>query len=142
MAIVDCLTFGGTCALRGCDPKKALWSIAQAFDTLQNLQAVQAGIKAASMSLDWGQMMTFKRRFTELVPLKREAQFHERGLDALHGVARFTGPNTVTVDNQQLKGRHMLIATGAQARALPFEGTDHLVSSDKFLALERLPSPW
>lgn len=27
VAVVDHLPFGGTCALRGCDPKKALWSV-------------------------------------------------------------------------------------------------------------------
>ena len=32
VAIIDCLPFGGTCALRGCDPKKMLVSAEEVID--------------------------------------------------------------------------------------------------------------
>jgi glutathione reductase (NADPH) len=139
VAIVDCLPFGGTCALRGCDPKKALWSVAQAFSTVESLQAVEAGILADELRLDWGRMMAFKRRFTEPVPHKRETQFREHGIDAFHGFARFTGRNTIAIGNEQFEARHILIATGAKSRPLTFAGAEHLTTSDEFLALETLP---
>jgi glutathione reductase (NADPH) len=35
VAIVDSLPFGGTCALRGCDPKKVLVEAAKIIDSNQ-----------------------------------------------------------------------------------------------------------
>jgi glutathione reductase (NADPH) len=32
VAIVDRRPYGGTCMLRGCDPKKLLWGVAQTVD--------------------------------------------------------------------------------------------------------------
>ncbi len=37
VAVVDSLPFGGTCALRGCDPKKVLIDAAEALDWVQRL---------------------------------------------------------------------------------------------------------
>lgn len=74
VAVVDHKPFGGTCALRGCDPKKAMWSVAEACDRARRLQS--AGIKVAQqLSLDWARMMEFKHQFTDPVPEKRERTF-------------------------------------------------------------------
>jgi glutathione reductase (NADPH) len=139
VAVVDCRPYGGTCALRGCDPKKALWSVAEAYATARNLMAVDAGLQADAMRLDWSKMMAFKRRFTEPVPAKRERLFREHGIDAYHGVARFVGPNEIAIDGRRIQARHVLIATGAKPRPQCVEGAEHLTTSDEFLALEALP---
>lgn len=137
VAVVDCLPYGGTCALRGCDPKKALWSAADAFATAQRLH--RAGIEAPGMHLDWPKMMAFKRTFTDSVPDKREAQFQELGIDRFHGTARFVGENTIAIGDERLEARHILIATGAKPTPLPIVGAEHTVTSDEFLELDRLP---
>lgn len=137
VAMVDCLPYGGTCALRGCDPKKALWSVADAFATARALQP--AGIEAQSLRLDWPKMMAFKRSFTDPVPDKRETQFGELDIDMFHGTARFVGPSTIAIGDERLEARHVLIATGAEPAPLPIPGAEHLISSTDFLELERLP---
>ena len=38
VAVVDCCPYGGTCALRGCDPKKMLISGAEAIDTARRMK--------------------------------------------------------------------------------------------------------
>lgn len=139
VAVVDCLPYGGTCALRGCDPKKALWSVAEVYETAQSLMAVDAGLQADAMQLDWPRMMAFKRRFTEPVPPKREALFREHGIDAYHGVARFSGPDELAIGDERVRARHVLIATGAKPRPQCAEGAEHLTTSDEFLALDVLP---
>jgi glutathione reductase (NADPH) len=137
VAVVDCLPYGGTCALRGCDPQKALWSVAHAFATAQRLQP--GGIEASGLQLDWPRMMAFKRTFTDPVPEKRERQFKELDIDTFHGTARFMGPNTVAIGDQRLDARHVLIATGAKPAPLPIPGAEHAVTSSEFLELYRLP---
>lgn len=105
VAVADYLPYGGTCALRGCDPKKALWSVANAFATAQRLES--AGIEAPGIHLDWTKMMASKRTFADPVPDKREAQFKELGIDRFHGTARFVGPNTIAIGDERLEARHI-----------------------------------
>lgn len=139
VAVVDHRPFGGTCALRGCDPKKALWSVAHAYDVARRLGT--AGLRGTEgLSLDWSEMAAFKRGFTAPVPAKREALFQEEGIDAFHGLARFAGPNAIAIgEGPPIEARHVLIAAGAEPVPLPMPGAEHLITSDEFLELDAPP---
>src|SRR5712691_2642209 len=89
VAIVDHQPFGGTCALRGCDPKKVLVGAAEAVDHARRM--LGKGI-AGEPAIDWGELIAFKRTFTEPIPRSREQSFVRAGIDAFHGRARFLGP--------------------------------------------------
>ena len=91
VAIVDSRPFGGTCVLRGCDPKKVLVGAADAHDW--NLRMRERGIFPSVAEIDWGALMRFKRQFTESVPQKREEGFAKAGIRPFHGRARFTSRN-------------------------------------------------
>jgi glutathione reductase (NADPH) len=54
--------------------------------------------------------------------------------------ARFTGPEAVAVEGQELKARHILIAVGARPLPLGIPGEEHIVTSDRFLELSALPA--
>ena len=47
VAIVDSKPFGGTCALRGCDPKKVLVGVAESVDWTRRMKG--KGIQAAKL---------------------------------------------------------------------------------------------
>ncbi len=136
VAVIDHRPFGGTCALRGCDPKKMLVSGAEAIDMAQRMRG--RGVDG-DVRINWKELIVFKRSFTDPVPGKQEQSFAERGIDAFHGAARFTGPDTVAVDGRALKARHILIASGARPAPLGFPGAEYLITSDAFMELERLP---
>src|SRR6266481_8995850 len=127
VAVIDHLPFGGTCALRGCDPKKMLVSGAEAIDMARRMHG--RGV-AGELHIDWKELIAFKRSFTDPVPHKREEDFAKQGIDAFHGFARFTGPDTVAVEARALKGRHILIASGARPVPLRFPGAAHVIASD------------
>lgn len=137
VAIVDHLPFGGTCALRGCDPKKVLVGIAEALDQARRLRG--KGIGGGEPLIDWRQLIAFKRSFTDPVPSQRETEFARNGIDAFHGRGRFIGPQTIEVADQTLEARFILIATGAVPMRLGIAGEEHLASSTDFLQLEELP---
>src|SRR6516164_9978016 len=86
VAVVDHRPFGGTCALRGCDPKKMLISGAEAIDAAHRMR--EHGVRGEAR-IDWRDLMMFKRSFTNAVPPNLEKDFAENGIDAFHGVARF-----------------------------------------------------
>ena len=137
VAIVDSRPFGGTCALRGCDPKKVLVGAAEVIDWARRMNG--KGVRAEELRIDWQELMRFKRSFTEPVPKRREEGLAKAGIAAFHGRARFVGPNAVQVGDDVLEGRHVVIATGQRPVDLKIPGTEHLTMSDQFLELDELP---
>jgi glutathione reductase (NADPH) len=136
VAVVDELPYGGTCALRGCDPKKVLVGAAEVADWQRRLQG--RGI-AGDTAIAWPDLMRFKRTFTDPVPAAREQAFAAAGIATYHGPARFLGPDRLSVDGAVLEARHFVIAAGAKPRRLGVPGEEHVLTSTGFLELDRLP---
>ncbi len=136
VAVIDHLPFGGTCALRGCDPKKVLVGVAEAIDHARRVHG--KGV-AGEPSITWRDLMRFKRTFTEPVPAMMERSFAKKGIDTYHGRARFRDAHTVGVGVDELHSRFVLIAVGAVPARLGLPGEEHLISSTEFLELEDLP---
>jgi len=137
VAVVDSRPFGGTCALRGCVPKKILVGAAEVVDAARALAG--KGVPGAGLALDWPDLMRFTRSLVDPTPANTEREWTELGVAQFHGRARFTGPTTVAVGDEQLTGRHVVIAAGARPAPLRFPGADLLTTSDEFLELPRLP---
>src|SRR5258706_649118 len=136
VAVIDFRPFGGTCALRGCDPKKMLVSGAEAIDFASRMRG--HGV-TGELNIDWPDLIAFKRSFTDSVPAKHERMYAAKGIETFHGQAWFTGRNTMQVVDEVLEGRHFLIAAGAEPIGLGIPGEEHLSTSEDFLNLERLP---
>lgn len=137
VAIVDERPYGGTCALRGCEPKKVLVAVARAVDSVRRLQG--KGIDGR-VSVRWPDLMRFKRSFTEPISEQKRSALADQGVATFHGHARFVGPTTLRVGDDELEARHVHIAAGAKPAGLPIAGREHLTTSDQFLELESLPS--
>lgn len=96
VAIIDSLRSGGTCGLRGCDPKKVLIEAAKVIDSTQRHE--NKGIVGSERILiKWSDLMNFKRTFTEPRPKLREDGYIKAGKVPFHGHAQFTGPTTIKV---------------------------------------------
>lgn len=81
VVVVDELSYGGTCMLRGCDPKKVLVGAAELIDWQRRMQG--SGI-AEQAQIAWGELMQFKRSFTGKPPKLLEKNLSK------NGVASFT----------------------------------------------------
>lgn len=136
VAVVDEKPFGGTCALRGCDPKKMLVAGAEVIDGFRRMSG--NGV-AGHVSIDWRDLIAFKRSFTDPIPSKHEQRYHEKGIATFHGRTRFVGPNAVSVAGRSLTARYILIASGAEPVRLGIPGEEHLATNEDFLAMEQLP---
>jgi len=137
VAIVDELPYGGTCALRGCDPKKILRRGAEIVDAARLLHG--KGIDGNGLAINWADLMKHKSGFTDPVPDNAERGLAAHGVETLHGTAVFTGTNTLEIDGAPFEARQFLIATGAHPRPLEIPGDEHLIDSTDFLNLEPLP---
>jgi glutathione reductase (NADPH) len=136
VAVIDCRPYGGTCALRGCDPKKMLRHGAAVIDDARRMRG--NGV-VGDDRIDWRELMAFKRTFTDPVPGKQEQSYHDAGVKTYHGPAYFTGANTLVVEGKTLVGRHILIASGAASVPLGLPGEGHAIDNEAFLTLEDLP---
>lgn len=136
VAVADRQAYGGTCALRGCQPKKYLVAAAEALERAEAL--VDRGI-AAAPRLVWADLQRAKRQFTDPVPDETRAGFEAAGIATLDGNAAFVAEDTLQVAENRFTADHFLIATGAVPRALTIPGAELLLTSDRFLELPRLP---
>src|SRR2546423_300519 len=85
--VVDSRPFGGTCELRGCDPKKVLVGVAELVDWSRRMQG--KGVSAPGLSLNWSDMIRFKHTFTDPVRERSERGFAGVGITTRHRRARF-----------------------------------------------------
>ena len=138
VAIIDSLPFGGTCALRGCDPKKVLVEAAKIIDSNQRHQ--NKGISSSQgINIKWSDLIRFKRTFTEPFPENRENGYIKAGINVFHGHAKFIGRNNIQVEENNnkkttvLNSRYILIATGAKPMNLNILGSENIITSDGFL---------
>ena len=137
VAVVDSRPFGGTCALRGCVPKKILVSAAEAVHAARDMNGI--GVPAGALGIDWPQLMKFKRSLVDPTPERTEQSWAKIGVDRFHGRARFVAPTTLAVGDDRLVGRRVLIAAGAMPVPLKFPGAERLTTSEQFLNLDSLP---
>jgi glutathione reductase (NADPH) len=138
VAVVDKRPFGGTCAQRGCDPKKVLVGGAEVIDWMRRMTG--KGISDSTAEIDWPALMRFKRTFTEPVPQARHDKFRKTGITTFSGTARFTGPASIQVGQDFIGAKHIVVASGMKPRPLGIPGENLVTISDQFLELDSLPA--
>lgn len=146
VAVIDSRPFGGTCALRGCDPKKVLVGAAEAIDAINRMKDKGLHHSITNTAINWNELIRFKRTFTDPVPKNREDAFNKAGITTFHGRAQFRGSRSIKVvtkpDDEAanyIEGRYIVIASGAKPVDLNVPGEENMITSDQFLELEYLP---
>jgi glutathione reductase (NADPH) len=137
VAVVDNRPYGGTCAMRGCQPKKYLVAAAEVAHLSHQMSRI--GIQPVAQ-IDWPALMKSKSAFTEAVPGNTEQVFKKAGIKQLHGTARFISADEVEIGSDlTIFAEHIVIATGSKTAKLDFPGADFTITSDEFLELGQLP---
>ena len=136
VAVVDRLPYGGTCARRGCDPKKVLLAAAEAVGRARMLDG--RGLTGGP-AIDWPALMQRKRGFTEPVARRIEDWLRSTGAETMHGSARLLGAGRVEVDGRAFDAADIVVTTGARPLPLGIPGEELVTISDEFLELDDLP---
>jgi glutathione reductase (NADPH) len=138
VAVADNRPYGGTCAMRGCQPKKYLVAAAEVVELAHQMSTI--GIHPVA-GIDWAALMGSKTAFTSAVPGRTEHDFQEAGIEMLHGTAQFVSPAEIKVNDDTLvRAKHVVIATGARPAPLGFEGDELIKTSEDFLELASMPA--
>ncbi|MCK5153980.1 MAG: NAD(P)/FAD-dependent oxidoreductase [Spirochaetales bacterium] len=136
VAIADRRSFGGTCAKRGCQPKKYLVANTEIIHLAKNL--VGKGVVQAP-EVEWKDLMNLKRDFTEKVSANSEKGFTDAGIDVFHGDVRFMGTNSVLVGDVPVEADKIVLAVGSVPANLSISGGELSVDSEYFLDMDTMP---
>ncbi len=137
VAVIDSHPYGGTCAVRGCDPKKVLFGFSEFMDLYGRLKG--KGISGDNIKISWNELMKFKKSFTGPVPDERDKGFREAGIDTYHGRAHFISKDAMEINGIEVKSKYFMIGAGAKPSSLEITGEEHVKISDDFLEMEDLP---
>ncbi len=136
VAITEKREYGGTCPLRGCDPKKALLASTEVLELATDMKG--KGVLNIP-ELSWKQMQKFKKSFTKPIPSGSIESLHNAGITTYDGEATFIDENTLSVGDEIIEASKIVIATGLRPIELPIEGAKFMKTSDNFLSLMKLP---
>lgn len=136
VAVIDERPYGGTCALRGCQPKKYLVANAEARAMAKHLEGI--GLNSAPQT-DWTALQELKNAFTKGISEGEVEEFENAGIKTFHGRATLSGPNSVTLEGQNLEAKNIVLATGASPRKSDIPGSKYAKDSEYFLNMADLP---
>lgn len=134
-------TLGGTCLNVGCIPSKALLNMSEKFeDAKQHFSEI--GIKAAKIELDLAKMLAKKDQVVQDLCKGIESLFVKNKITKITGSAKILDKNTISVGNEQIKAKNILIATGSSVINLPGIEIDEqrIISSTGALSLKSVPT--
>ena len=141
VAVVEKDKVGGTCLHRGCIPAKQFLETATVFRTVAG--AKEFGVQADQPVVDFATSQARKQKVVDQLWKGLTGLMKSRKITVVRGTGSLHGGHTVKVDDgTELKGRHVVVATGSVPRTLPGFDVDgrHVLTSDEVLALERLPA--
>ena len=125
-AIVERELLGGICLNWGCIPTKALLRSAEIYHYMQH--AKDYGLAAQAISADLAAVVERSRGVARQLN-QGVTHLMKKNRIAVHkGEGTLTGPTTLTVKGEKgeehLSASHVIVATGARARDLPFAPAD------------------
>ena len=137
-AVIEGNIIGGTCVNVGCVPKKVMWYGAQVSETLKNY-ASDYGYTIGETSFDFKKLRKNRQAYIERSRQAFSNNFNRNGIDYIEGYARFVDKNTVEVNGEQIRAKHIVIATGSYAFVPNVPGSELGGTSDDVFAWEELP---
>ena len=136
IAVIDERPMGGTCALRGCQPKKYL--VANAESVAASSQLVGLGIRNPAET-DWKALQAHKDDFVKPIPQSEVDEWHDMGIDTYHQRAQMVAENALEVGGVRLEADHIILACGATPRRSDIPGSELMKVSNDFLDLAEMP---
>jgi dihydrolipoamide dehydrogenase len=138
---------GGTCTNVGCIPSKALLQSSEHFDHA-NHHFADHGISASNVTMDATKMLARKDAIVKQNNDGVQYLFKKNKITFFHGRGSFVSANAdgyvihvAGATEDSLLGKHIIVATGSNARALPgahFD-EDRILSNDGALRMGAVP---
>ncbi|WP_290099074.1 dihydrolipoyl dehydrogenase [uncultured Alistipes sp.] len=140
VGLVERAEAGGVCLNWGCIPTKALLKSAQIYAHCK--AAEQYGVEiAGEVRPVLDKMVARSRGVAETMNKGVLFLLKKNNIDLITGFGRLTAPGHVDVDGTDYEADHIVLATGARPREMPFMPVDgkRVITSREALTLNELP---
>ena len=147
--IIEGARLGGTCVNVGCVPKKVTFNAAAIAEALHDAKAYGFSVEQTK-PFDWTVFKHKRDAYIQRLNGIYARNLNNDKVENVHGWARFTGPNEVTValdeadeaGNKEvvIRSKKILIAVGGRPSDPPsIPGAEHGINSNGFFDIETLP---
>ncbi len=145
VTLVEKDKIGGICLNHGCIPTKSLASSAQIWEYLKN--ASKYGLSAENISFDFNKIIQRKDNIVNRLTMGVQSLLKARKVNVLEGTADLISSTEVKVylnngEQETLKTRNVIIATGSAVRKIDVAGIDNnrdIIDTNEALTLQSLP---
>ncbi|HFI0177189.1 TPA: glutathione-disulfide reductase [Streptococcus suis] len=138
-AVIEGSNLGGTCVNLGCVPKKIMWYGSQVSEAIHHY-GPEYGFTSQEVTFDFATLRKNREAYIERSRTSYGNTFKNNGVEVIKGFARFVDSQTVEVDGQLIRAKHIVIATGAQPAVPNIPGSELGIVSDDVFAWEKLPT--
>ncbi len=144
VVLVEREHLGGVCLNWGCIPTKSLLRNAEVARLLD--RGREFGFEVENVTLDYAAAIDRSRKISNRLTKGVEGLMKKHNVEVVWGTGSLTSPNTVKValnegGTRQITARHIILATGSRARAIPGVAVDgaHVLTSRHALERRELP---
>lgn len=141
VALLERDRIGGDCTWSGCVPSKSLLKVARVAHDLRT--ASTFGIQSQAPVVDMVQVREYLRsNIGKIYKGTTPEALRHKGMDILLGAVSFVDPDTLTVGEQRITAKKILIATGAEPvlPTLPGLGQVPFLTYRQIFENDRLPA--
>lgn len=137
-AVIEKDKLGGTCLHRGCVPTKAMLHVAEVADVARDGAAY--GVHSSVASIDINAVNEYREGIIGKKFKGLQGLLKARNVTVIDGTGKLVAPNTVRVGEDDIVGKHVVLATGSYSRSLPgLEISGRVITSEQALELTEIP---
>ena len=136
VAYVDPDLTGGTCTNYGCDAKIILDG---PFEFVDGLERYRGLCVDGNSSIDWNELMAYKKRVSAGFPVGLAAMFEQTGMTLIRERGKILDAHTVQAGDQKITAEYIVIGTGQRNARLNVPGSEYLHGSRDFLSIDKMP---
>ena len=137
-AVIEKDKLGGTCLHRGCVPTKAMLHVAEIADVSR--EGSQYGVQSSFSGIDVPAVNAFRDGIVSKKYKGLQGLLKARGVTVIDGVGTLTSATSVSVGDDEIIGKHVVLATGSYSKTLPgLEITGRVITSEHALEMVEVP---
>lgn len=138
-AVIEKDKLGGTCLHRGCVPTKAMLHVAEVADVARD--GAEYGVHSSVESIDILAVNAYREGIISKKFKGLQGLLKARGVTIFEGAGKLVSPTTVSVNGDEVVGKHVVLATGSYSRSLPgLDITGRVITSEQALELTEIPA--
>ena len=146
VAIIEKEAVGGVCLNWGCIPTKAMLKTAKVYKQFMHSEDYGLDIPNKSdIKIDLNKIKARKDKVVAKLTGGVKMLLKKNGVDIFNGFGTVVDKNTITVNNETLKTKNIILATGSHPFFPPINGlkesfeNGHILTAKEILSLDTLP---